>query len=58
MGNSHEIVMGKQHEVVMGNIGEEQHEIEMEPLEEPATVPIEAPAEPERVPVPVGPSTE
>lgn len=41
----------------MGNIGEEQHEIELEPIEEPAVVPIEAP-EPEKVPVPVGPSTE
>lgn len=36
--------------IVAGDIGEEQTEIEAEPLEVPGTVPTEAPAAPEKVP--------
>lgn len=34
----------------MGNIGEEKREYEFEPIEQPITVPIEQPTEPEKVP--------
>jgi hypothetical protein len=35
----------------MGNLGEEQEEIELEPVTVPERTPVEAPAQPEPVPV-------
>lgn len=37
-------------DIRMGDIGEDQREIEAEPVEFPVQAPIEAPAEPEPVP--------
>ena len=43
VANSHDIIDASERRYSMGNIGEPQHEIELEPIEEPVNVPVQEP---------------